>query len=241
VISAREHAAGATRLLILACSATKNIGSHSMPAQERYAGPLWQTLRAADPDGSRATVAALSARYGFIAGTRHIDNYNTQLTRKLAQEMAAGGIDAQWPTRSTHLTAEWVSTSARQEIEQLSELQFHEVAIAGGALYLKVMRALVWEFQAAGFISSSARIVEINDSIGLMRKELRSWLTGESVNEPKFRAPASRDTVCGDVMVSMTPRGYVTVKEPDGESVVFTPAAIRRFRDWLNAALEATA
>ena len=39
------------RLVILPCSATKRDGPEYMPAIERYDGPLWRTLRAADPDG----------------------------------------------------------------------------------------------------------------------------------------------------------------------------------------------
>jgi hypothetical protein len=45
-----------------------------MPARERYDGPLWRTLRAADPDGSRAKVAFLSARYGFRAADTSIQD-----------------------------------------------------------------------------------------------------------------------------------------------------------------------
>ena len=43
------------RLLILACSATKAAGE-GLAARDRYQGPLWQTLRTADPDGSKAFV-----------------------------------------------------------------------------------------------------------------------------------------------------------------------------------------
>ena len=48
------------RLLILACSATKATGE-GLVARERYQGPLWQTLRQADPDGSQASVCFLIA------------------------------------------------------------------------------------------------------------------------------------------------------------------------------------
>ena len=51
------------RLLILACSATKAVGE-GLVARNRYQGPLWQTLRAADPDGSKAFVCFLSAHLG---------------------------------------------------------------------------------------------------------------------------------------------------------------------------------
>ncbi len=52
------------QLLILACSATKATGE-GLAARDRYGGPLWQTLRAADPDGSKAFVCFLSAKSGL--------------------------------------------------------------------------------------------------------------------------------------------------------------------------------
>ncbi len=54
----------APRLLILACSAAKAEGDR-LAARDRHQGPLWQTLRAADPDGVRAFVCFLSARFGL--------------------------------------------------------------------------------------------------------------------------------------------------------------------------------
>ncbi len=54
----------APRLLILACSAAKAEGE-GLVARDRYQGPLWQTLRAADPDGRRAFVCFLSAQFGL--------------------------------------------------------------------------------------------------------------------------------------------------------------------------------
>jgi len=52
------------RLLILACSAAKAAGE-GLAARDRYQGPLWQTLRATDPDGSKAFVCFLSAKFGL--------------------------------------------------------------------------------------------------------------------------------------------------------------------------------
>ncbi len=54
----------APRLLILACSAAKAEGDR-LAACDRYQGPLWRTLRAADPDGVRAFVCFLLARLGL--------------------------------------------------------------------------------------------------------------------------------------------------------------------------------
>jgi hypothetical protein len=224
-------ASGGTRLLILACSRSKVLGAQAMPAIQRYSGPLWQTLKTADPFGERATVAALSARHGFIASSYQVDNYNVFMTEAHAREMIAGGIAQRWPRNSTRMSPELPGTCAKDEIEQLAERQFQEVAIVGGAHYLAVMRAFVWEFQAAGHIASHARIVEINDSIGLMRQQLRKWLIGDTSS--KRVSPL----VVGDVEAHMSAHGYLTVAErgsPDAQPVTLAPNQIRAFREWLN-------
>jgi hypothetical protein len=65
-----------SRLLILACSATKRDGPAYMPAIERYDGPLWKTLRAADLRSEKAIVAFLSAHLGFRAANTPIEMYD---------------------------------------------------------------------------------------------------------------------------------------------------------------------
>jgi hypothetical protein len=55
-----------------------------------------------------------------------------------------------------------------------------DVALAGGHLYLTVMRAMLDGFIDMGCISADARIVEINGPIGRMRRELRLWLLGRA-------------------------------------------------------------
>ena len=56
---------------------------------------------------------------------------------------------------------------------------FSEVALVGGHLYLDVMRHLVDLFRLRGFVVGNVRITQINGSIGLMRRDLRSWLEGQ--------------------------------------------------------------
>ena len=63
------------KLIVMKCSATKRADAGSMPAIDRYDGPMWQTLRArlAGLPAARAAMAsgdllitALSTRHGFI-------------------------------------------------------------------------------------------------------------------------------------------------------------------------------
>lgn len=58
------------RLLILSCSATKRRDAGWIDAIDRYDGPLWQTVRAVNPDRMQIKVAVLSARYGFLDSAR---------------------------------------------------------------------------------------------------------------------------------------------------------------------------
>ncbi|HWV60503.1 MAG TPA: hypothetical protein VN034_07615 [Sphingopyxis sp.] len=56
------------------------------------------------------------------------------------------------------------------------ERPFTEIGIAGGHLYLRVMRSFVSEFRGRNYISADAPLTEINAPIGIMRRDLRVWL-----------------------------------------------------------------
>jgi hypothetical protein len=53
---------------------------------------------------------------------------------------------------------------------------FTHVALVGGRLYLKVMRAFLDGFREMRCITSDAEITEINAGIGVMRQRLSAWL-----------------------------------------------------------------
>lgn len=167
------------RLLILACSATKRTTAGWLPARERYDGPLWQTLRAADPTGQKATPAFLSARYGFGSADTPIQDYNLRLTADLAARMIEGGVSTRWPRPTRPRDPDTFGDSAAialASMSQFGDAPFDEVALVGGHLYLTVMRAFIPDFIRLGGIRADAPIVEINNTIGLMRRELREWL-----------------------------------------------------------------
>lgn len=90
-----------SRLLILACSATKRDGQTYMPAIERYDGPLWRTLRTVDPDGKLAKIAFLSAHFGFRSADTPIEMYDSRMTREVAAAIKAGGLGMRWPRPKT--------------------------------------------------------------------------------------------------------------------------------------------
>ena len=84
------------RLLILACSATKATGE-GLTARDRYQGPLWQTLRAIDPDGSKTFVCFLSAKFGLGDARSVLPHYDRVLTDADADCMAEGHTWACYP------------------------------------------------------------------------------------------------------------------------------------------------
>lgn len=167
------------RLLILACAATKRSNPGYMPAIERYNGPLWQTLRAVDPDGSKAKVAFLSAHYGFRDATDTIEPYDRRMTDGIAAAMKAGGLGTRWPRPKTQRHVMPSGAHPGMHINSLSEGRpkpFVDVALVGGHIYLDGMRHFIGLFREGGHVTADARITEINGPIGLMRRELRLWL-----------------------------------------------------------------
>ena len=86
----------APRLLILACSATKAEGE-GLVARDRYQGPLWQTLRAADPDGVRAFACFVSGRFGLGDARDLLPHYDRVLTDADADRMCLAGPWACYP------------------------------------------------------------------------------------------------------------------------------------------------
>lgn len=167
------------RLLILSCSATKRHDPGWMPGWERYDGPLWQTWRAIDPDRRLARVGFLSARYGFRTGDSPIEDYDARLTSDLAERMIAGGMTTRWPRPPSPNKPDNYGSHPGCEIATLAyhgTRPFTEIALVGGGLYLKVMRAFVEGFREMRCIAPDAEVTEINAGIGVMRQRLRVWL-----------------------------------------------------------------
>lgn len=176
------------RLLILACSATKAVGD-DLTARNRYNGPLWQTLRAADPGGDLAFVAYLSAKYGLGCAWSKLPEYDAVLNARSAALMADAGIAEIYPRakldqkteagRVRALAAIGRRQTARGVVQgMVNQLKqpFSEVAICGGRHYVTVAVAYVKELQNAGTVLDGANITVINDEIGYMRAGLRRWL-----------------------------------------------------------------
>jgi hypothetical protein len=164
------------RLLIMACSATKNPAAGTMPACNRYVGPVWQTYKAADPTRSMAHLAVLSARYGLIDGTQSIPDYNERMTQFRANELVMNGLFGRECGVPSYV---WLRSMYRRFGE------FTEVCIVGGHLYQDVAMQLVRDAQHTvtdnfgtrpPVISPNASIVQVCDQIGFMRQQLRAWL-----------------------------------------------------------------
>ncbi len=182
----------APRLLILACSAAKAEGD-GLAARDRYQGPLWQTLRVADPDGVRAFTCYLSAKFGLGDTRNELPHYDRVLTDADAERMASGGTWACYPElpQSSRMTMAAKLRAATRDGPQRSpsgvltllerELgqPFRDVAICGGHRYVRVACSWLPDFRVMRQVAADASLTVINAPIGIMRARLRAWLAQE--------------------------------------------------------------
>jgi hypothetical protein len=90
--------------------------------------------------------------------------------------MIAGGMTTRWLRPPSPRRPDNYGMHSGAEIASLTRYgsePMEEVALAGGHLYLAVMRAWLKGFIDMGCVSSNAHIIEINGPIGRMRHELR--------------------------------------------------------------------
>ena len=116
------------------------------PPRERYDGPLRRTLRAAGPDGRRAKVAFLSARYGFRTADTPIEDDHTRLILELAARMIAGRMTTRRSRSPSPDKPDFNGSYPGPETASLRAYRrepFRTVALVGGGFYLGVMRAIL--------------------------------------------------------------------------------------------------
>ncbi|MEY5100846.1 MAG: hypothetical protein RJA36_3565 [Pseudomonadota bacterium] len=157
----------------MACSATKNPAEFPISARHRYTGPVWQTLKAADPTGELAHVMVLSAKHGLIDASELIENYDQKMTNERGRELLEQGL-----TADTRVLLAELSGHGRSP--------FSEICIVGGHLYQAVAQELVREAAESMYhppFTADVRIVEICDEIGYMRQKLRAWLQAGAAQE----------------------------------------------------------
>jgi len=180
----------APRLLILACSAAKAEGE-GLVARDRYQGPLWQTLRVANPDGQRAFVCFLSAMFGLGDARTVLPHYDRVLIDADADRMCLAGPWACYPelaqssrmTMAAKLRAASQHGRRRSPSEVLTLLErelgqpFRAVAICGGHRYVRVASSWPPDFRTMRQLTDDAAVTVINGPIGMMRGRLRAWVT----------------------------------------------------------------
>jgi hypothetical protein len=164
-----------TRLIVMACSATKSDAAEFMTAKDRYTGPVWQTLKAVDPRGELAHVTAFSAEYGWIDGAHLIRNYDRKMDTARAahfvacadhfEQLGCPVLDSSWHALLT-------------QAYNRGEGRITEICIVGGHLYQAAARAAVETAIAncPSYFDVNVEIVSICDQIGYMRRRLREYL-----------------------------------------------------------------
>lgn len=166
------------RLLLLSCSKAKRVTPGLVPARLRYEGPLWQTLRLADPTGALAACAVLSAWHGLLLADTPIENYDYMMNRELVDQLlvTTDPLDYIWPSGKTARRGGSVTKETTRLLAQSTQTPFESIALVGGALYLEVMLVFVTCFQRYGYINPGTPIRVINGRIGEMRRDLKNWL-----------------------------------------------------------------
>ena len=99
----------------------------------------------------------------------------------LADRMIAGGLATRWPRPPSPRKPDNYGNSAACEMASLTEhgdRPFTDIAIAGGHIYIEVMRSFLAAFRDRSYLAPHASVTEINAPIGIMRQQLGSWLAG---------------------------------------------------------------
>jgi len=153
------------RLLIMSCCITKTDDAGQIPALERYAGSLFQTLKTQGiPDD--VDVAILSAKHGLIRINHPLSKYDTRMTKATQKKL----LEDDKFTRLVQGTLEG----------------YDDILVAGGKLYREPIRELSlrrdWFRGSTGTTEGTelpvppGTITETVGSQGVQRQELKEWL-----------------------------------------------------------------
>lgn len=145
-----------SRLVILSCTQRKNSLLSTMPAVERYDGPLFRVLRKFLRSDSASTqaldMAILSAEFGLVSGEQPIPDYDRPMTWRRAEELR--------PAVLSSLAA------------LLKQVHYTDILISLGSKYMAALAG----YEA--LIPSEVRIRVLTGSQGRRQADLYSWLYG---------------------------------------------------------------
>ena len=143
------------RLLILACSQQKNPAKGVLPAIERYDGPTFRVLRKylREAGDESLSVLILSAKYGLIAASRHIPDYDCCLSKTTAEKLRPQVLEV-----------------ARHTLQSQS---LRSVGICAGKDYRVALASL------GDLVPAGVRVDFIEGGQGPRLTALRRWLRGE--------------------------------------------------------------
>ena len=170
---------------------------HDSPQQQAHSwvcslwpvAQLWQTLRAADPDGSKAFACFLSAKFGLGDAHDVLPCYDRVLTDADAERMAKNtwGCYPELPQTGRMTMAAKLRVANRDGpqrspsgvltrlVRELGQ-PFRDVAICGGHRYMRVASSWLPDFRVMRQLAADASITVINGPIGVMRARLRAWV-----------------------------------------------------------------
>lgn len=142
-----------SRILILACSATKVKSPRLIAAWLRYDGPAWRTMRANVPAPLAFQTFALSAEHGLIDAMQPIADYDRLMTAERARELVPGVAD---------------------RLEELGRSYPGEILAFGGRHYRELIQRARELAEEAG--DRSIPITYTRGGIGEQLGQLKAWL-----------------------------------------------------------------
>lgn len=165
-----------TRVLLLSCSCKKHPDSELLPANQRYRGPIYQSIakmrreRIWPPD---VQIGIVSAEYALIEETTLLPPYNHIMTQSRARELQP---------RIGQLLDAFLARCAPERVCVLMGKRYRE-SIAGS--------------QILATLSASGQVDWVYaDGIASMRSHLRNWLLSQeivpSTDPPHQLSPAGQ-------------------------------------------------
>lgn len=202
------------RLLILTCSARKRDDTGTLPAHERYDGPLWQVYRSVSRDQpllvSDVDVYVLSAAFGLIPAIQDIPWYDQTMTQERAEELR--------------------DSTLAEFCRLLADDIYDRCCLGLSQLYLRALDG--WKER----ISPAIQMTVAGGPMGEKLSQVKGWLLGEM---PKAKASPPERLAASIAAPGRAVVAGVSIARSREEILEIARAGLRaaeqgvqRYRDW---------
>lgn len=175
------------RLLIISCSRRKRLTAQSVPAIERYDGPLFQVLRKFQANSPKQVekldVYILSGKFGLMPASKKIPLYDQPMTAQRADEL------------NPQFVAEICKIFASK--------RYKEVFVCVGKEYLRALKGY------ESYFPRKSVVTKATGSLGRRQTSLRQWLYGEAA--PALELTPSGIAFLRGKEITLTPNEVIAI------------------------------